>query len=40
MDPKDYLMEELWPLLDDERRRELVDFAAWLAQYAPPPQDD
>lgn len=40
MDPYAYLME-IWPLLPDEKKQELVEIAAILAQYAPkePPQD-
>lgn len=40
MDIRDYFMDEIWPLLTDAQRQELVDFAAWLAQYAPPCKDD
>lgn len=39
MDLKDYLMDELWPLLTDEQRQRLIDVAFVLAQYAPPPKD-
>ena len=39
MDYKDYLMDELWPLLSDEQKARLVDIAATLAEYAPPKAD-
>lgn len=38
MNPKDYLMDELWPLLDDEQKKRLVFLASLMAQL--PPESD
>ena len=38
MDWKDYLMEELWPLLTDDQKRNLYEAAKTLAMYAPKPE--
>lgn len=35
MDLKDYLMDELWPLLSDEQKAQLLEIAEILALYAP-----
>ena len=35
MNPKDYLMDELWPLLDDEQKRRLVFIAEMMNLYPP-----
>ncbi len=40
MNPKDYFMDELWPLLDDEQKARLVFLASLMAQYPPPPESD
>lgn len=40
MNPKDYLMDELWPLLDDEQRKRLVFLASLMAQLPPPDESD
>lgn len=39
MSVKDYLMSELWPLLDDDQKRRLVFLAEMMTQY-PPQQSD
>ncbi len=40
MNPKDYLMDELWPLLSDEQKRRLVFVASLMAQYPEPDESD
>lgn len=39
MDWKDYLMNDIWPLLNDEQKERLADIAETLAEYAPPKVD-
>ena len=36
MDWKEYLMDVLWPLLNDEQKERLAKIAEDLAQLAPP----
>lgn len=36
MNIRDFFMTELWPLLDDDQKQALFEFAKFLAQYAPP----
>ena len=40
MDLREYFMDEIWPLLDDEQKQTIFEFAQFLAQYAPPPETD
>lgn len=40
MNPKDYFMDEIWPLLDDEQKARLVFLASLMAQYPPPESDN
>lgn len=40
MDPKEFLMDELWPLLDDEQKARLVFLASLMAQFPPPDDND
>ena len=35
MDWKEYFMNDLWPLLNDEQKERLADIAERLAQFAP-----
>lgn len=37
MNPYDYLMDELWPLLDSEQKAQILALAEMLARFAPRP---
>ena len=39
MNPKDYLMDEIWPLLDDEQKRRLVFITEMMNLYPSPESD-
>lgn len=39
MNPKDYLMDDIWPLLSDEQKRRLVFLAEVMTQFPPPESD-
>ena len=40
MDLRDFFMDELWPLLDENQKRQMIEIAEILARYAPPRSDD
>lgn len=35
MNPYDYLMDDLWPLLSDEQKERILEIAETLARFAP-----
>lgn len=34
-DLRDYFMDEIWPLLTADQKKEMLELAAFLARYAP-----
>lgn len=40
VDLRDFFVDELWPLLDEAQKRELIEIAEWLSRYAPPQNND